>query len=292
MTTKRPTIQVINRATSLLEAITRNPPPVTLKILSAESGLHPATAYRILSSLSENGFTERDERGRYRLGVKFLQLSSRTRMDIDIQREARPVMEWLRDRTGETVNLAVREGNDLVYVERVASRHTVRADQVIGKRAPLHVTAVGKVLMAELGTAFCREYASKTGLPPLTANSKTDINTLERDIVTTVQNGFAVDNEEAEEGVGCIGVAVRDSSGTVVAGISVSAPIERRQLKSWSPIVQQAGRQLSERLGFSVENNGRSNAPDQGHLSGSNGESTVSGTDGNSPNPARTPSIV
>jgi len=173
-------------------------------------------------------------------------------MDIDIQREARPVMEWLRDRTGETVNLAVREGNDLVYVERVASRHTILADQVIGKRAPLHVTAVGKVLMAELGAGFCREYASSTGLPSLTPHSRTDLQTLEQDITLTRQNGFALDDEEAEEGVGCIGVAVRDSSGAAVAGLSVSAPIERRQVGNWSPIVLHAGQQLSERLGFTT----------------------------------------
>lgn len=289
MTNKRPTIQVINRATSLLEAITRNPPPVTLKILSAESGLHPATAYRILSSLSENGFTERDERGRYRLGVKFLQLSSRTRMDMDIQREALPVMEWLRDRTGETVNLAVREGNDLVYVERVASRHTIRAEQVIGKRAPLHVTAVGKVFMGELGGTFCREYANSTGLTPLTAKSRTDIGILEREIVNTVENGYALDDEEAEEGVGCIGVAVRDSSGTAVAGLSVSAPIERRQVKSWLPIVQQAGRQLSERLGYNAD--GRTNSESGSQFGGSH-DSGVGGSDATINAPVRTPGVV
>ncbi len=208
---------------------------------------------------------------------------------MDIQREALPVMEWLRDRTGETVNLAVREGNDLVYVERVASRHTIRAEQVIGKRAPLHVTAVGKVFMAELGGTFCREYANSTGLAPLTPKSRTDIDTLEREIVTTLENGYALDDEEAEEGVGCIGVAVRDSSGTAVAGLSVSAPIERRQLKSWLPMVQQAGRQLSERLGYNGEDRSSS---DNGGQYGNGPDSGVAATDNSHNSLARPQGIV
>jgi len=196
-------------------------------------------------------------------------------------------MEWLRDRTGETVNLAVREGNDLVYVERVASRHTILADQVIGKRAPLHVTAVGKVLMAELGAGFCREYATSTGLPSLTPHSRTDLKTLEQDITLTRQNGFALDDEEAEEGVGCIGVAVRDSSGAAVAGLSVSAPIERRQVGNWSPIVLHAGQQLSERLGFTTTPSMPAANPrdvaGQNHVNGNNPEA---GSSTNADNPA------
>jgi len=247
---KKPTIQVIDRAASLLDAVTSNPQPVTLKILAVESGLHPATAYRILASLTENGFTERDERGRYRLGIKFLQLSSRARVDIDIQREAKPVMEWLRDQTGETVNLSVREGNELVYVERVSSPKTIRADQIIGKRAPLHVTAVGKLMLGELGRDFYTRYASDTGLPAFTEHTKTTFNQLESDVVRGRELGYALDDEEAELGVGCIGVMVRSSNGQPIAGLSVSAPINRRRVEEWIPAVRIAGRQLSERLGF------------------------------------------
>ncbi len=247
---KKPTIQVIDRAAALLDAVTSNPQPVTLKILAVESGLHPATAYRILASLTENGFTERDERGRYRLGIKFLQLSSRTRVDIDIQREAKPVMEWLRDQTGETVNLSVREGNELVYVERVASPKTIRADQIIGKRAPLHVTAVGKLMLGELGRDFYTRYAEDTGLPAFTERTKTTISQLESDVVRGRELGYALDDEEAELGVGCIGVMVRSSAGHPVAGLSVSAPVERRRVEEWIPAVRIAGQQLSERLGY------------------------------------------
>jgi len=251
-TKRRPTIQVINRAASLLDALTRNPQPVTLKIMSVETGLHPATAYRILASLTENGFTERDERGRYRLGVKFLQLSSRARVDMDIQREAKPVMEWLRDQTGETVNLAVREGNEIVYVERVASHKTIRADQVIGKRAPLHVTAVGKLMLGELGADFCTKYAKDTGLPALTEHTRTSLDQLEADLQKSQNVGYALDDEEAELGVGCVGVVVRDSGGNPIAGLSVSAPIDRRQAESWAPAVKIAGQRLSERLGYNL----------------------------------------
>jgi DNA-binding IclR family transcriptional regulator len=136
-------IQVIERLARLLDVIAAHDEAVSLKILSAETGLHPSTAFRILASLAEQGFVERTSRGNYQLGVKLMQLGSRVSSGVDIRKIALPLMENLRDQLGETVNLTVREGDEVVYIERTLAKRMIRVEQVIGSRAPLHVTAVG-----------------------------------------------------------------------------------------------------------------------------------------------------
>jgi DNA-binding IclR family transcriptional regulator len=246
---KPSSIQVIDRMVSLLDAIARQGNHASLKVLSAESGLHPSTAFRILSSLTGNELVERDSSGHYRLGIRLLQLSSHVHKRIDLRNEARAIMERLRDQIGETVNLTVRQGDEVVYIERATSSQMMRVEQVVGARAPLHVTAVGKLMLADLGKEFCREYAKRTGLPAYTPGTITGINALIRETDASLKRGYALDNEEAEEGVGCIGVLIRDGTGAVVGGLSISAPIERRR-DEWIVNVLDAGARLSRRLGY------------------------------------------
>jgi DNA-binding IclR family transcriptional regulator len=246
-------IQVIDRLAQLLDAIAITTEPVSLKTLSSATGLHPSTAFRILASLAEHGFVERNPAGHYRLGVRLLQLGSRVQGSLDLRREARPIMEWLRNEIGETVNLIMREGDYVVYLERAAPSRMMRVEQAIGGHAPLHVTAVGKLFLAEGGAEACLEYAERTRLPACTPHSITDAASLWRAAKSALQQGYALDNQEAELGVGCIGVGVRDSSGGIVAGISVSAPLERRQ-ECWIAVIKRAGELLSARLGYHPEN--------------------------------------
>ncbi|ROR32406.1 IclR family transcriptional regulator [Inmirania thermothiophila] len=241
-------IQVLERTNALLDALARHAEPTALKVLAAETGLPPSTASRILACLAAFGLVQRDGRGHYALGVKLLQLASRVHARLDLRREARPVMEALRDELGETVNLTVREGDEVIYIERVTSRRAVRVEQVIGTRAPLHVTAVGKVFLAEEDEAAVAGYVERTGLRPFTPRTITDPVQLALELAEVRRRGYATDREEAEAGVGCIAVPVRDSLGVVVAALSVSAPVERLR-PEWSGRVIAAGRELSARLG-------------------------------------------
>lgn len=241
-------IQVIDRSVSLLDAISQYEVPVSLKILSADTGLHPSTAFRILGALMEAGFVEKDTAGHYMLGKKLVRLAGKVRRGVDLREQALDIMEALRDAIGETVNLTVREGDEVIYIERVTPNRMMRVEQVIGSRAPLHVTAVGKLMLAELGDHFIHAYAGRTGLKAYTSYTATT----EQDLLNVVHQaqtqGFAYDNEEAEEGVGCIGVLIYDGSKNVVAGLSISAPIERRK-EEWVKLVKDAGNKISERLG-------------------------------------------
>jgi len=242
-------IQVIERLAKLLDVIAAHDEAVSLKILSAETGLHPSTAFRILASLAEQGFVERTSRGNYQLGVKLMQLGSHVNSSVDIRKIALPLMEKLRDQLGETINLTVREGDEVVYIERTLAKRMIRVEQVIGSRAPLHVTAVGKLMLGDQGEAACRSYAKRSKLPPYTVNTHTKIATLLQACIDAAKRGYACDNEEAELGVGCIGTLVRDASGQVVAGLSVSAPIERRR-DEWTEQVMETAEQLSKQLGY------------------------------------------
>jgi IclR family acetate operon transcriptional repressor len=249
MQTGSNSIQVIERLARLLDVIAEQESPVSLKILSAETGLHPSTAFRILSSLAEYGFVERTSRGSYQLGVKLMQLGSRVSASVDIRKVALPLMEKLRDKLGETVNLTVREEDEVVYIERTLAKRMIRVEQVIGSRAPLHVTAVGKLILGNQGEAACRSYAKRTKLPAYTNNTHTKVTALLQDCMAATKNGYALDNEEAELGVGCIGTLIHDSSGHAVAGLSVSAPIERRR-DEWIEQVMETSMQISKRLGY------------------------------------------
>ncbi len=245
---KTPTsIQVIDRASQLLDSIGALDKPASLKVLAADTGLHPSTAFRILAALIGVGLVERDTAGHYMLGRRIVQLAGRVTRGVDIRQEALPVMQALRDQVGETVNLTVREGDEVIYIERVTPQRMMRVEQVIGSRAPLHVTAVGKLMLADLGDAFLRAYVARTGLPAFTAHTHQTLEALRNEAYAAAKAGFALDNEEAEEGVGCIGVLIRDGRGAVIGGLSLSAPIERRR-DAWIALVRQAGEAIQARV--------------------------------------------
>ena len=241
-------IQVIDRAVALLDAIARYPEPVRLKILSAETGLHTSTTHRILNSLIDNGFVERLPNGHYRLGLRLLQLGVRLHSSLDLRAIALPFMQKLRDKLGETVNLTIREGDVLVYIEKAVPNRMMHVQQIVGSRAPLHVTAVGKLMLGAGGEEEIRSYTQRTNLPAYTRNTLSSPQKLLEECQSAYRQGYALDNEEAEIDVGCIGVLITDSSGSLVGGLSVSAPIERRRL-AWVEDVIETGRAISAQLG-------------------------------------------
>lgn len=248
MNSKNSGIQVVDRLARLLEAIANARGPVSLKYLTADTGLHPSTAFRILAALQQHDLVEKNPDGSYELGRRLLRLAQQVPVRSDLREVAKPILNWLRDQTGETVNLTVREGDEVIYVERALPNRMMRVEQIIGSRAPLHVTAVGKLMLAESGDAGCRAYARRTGLPPYTVNTLVRAQQLIEAARHCQEAGYAYDDEEAEMGVGCIGVLVRNANGEAVAGLSISAPRERRR-DSWIPLLQEAGERLSQQLG-------------------------------------------
>jgi DNA-binding IclR family transcriptional regulator len=196
-----------------------------------------------------NGFVERDVTGKYQLGRKLLRLGSRVRAQSDVRQLAHPIMVRLRDELGESVNLTIREGDEVVYIEKATPNRMMHVQQLVGSRAPLHVTAVGKLMLAQSGDEECRGYAARTNLPAYTRNTINSLPKLLQEAARLREQGYAFDDEEAEIGVGCIGTLIYDASDNIVAGLSVSAPIERRKLEWVEKVIQAAG-EISEQLGY------------------------------------------
>ena len=146
-------------------------------------------------------------------------------------------MARLRDELGETINLTMREGDEVVYIEKATPNRMMHVQQLIGSRAPLHVTAVGKLMLAMGSKEECKAYATRTNLPAYTRNTINDLPGIaERSADQLRAQGYAYDDEEAEIGVGCIGALIYDATDNIVAGLSVSAPIERRK-SEWIEIL-------------------------------------------------------
>jgi DNA-binding IclR family transcriptional regulator len=226
---------------------------LNLKQLASLTGLHPSSAHRILNVMVEKGLVGKQEPGTYRLGLKLLELGNLVKARLDIRREALPFMQKLHQELNETVNLSLRQGDEMVYVERTASgRAMMRVVQVVGARAPLHITAVGKIFLAEGGEAEARAYAQRTGLPAYTAHTLTTEQALLDELAKVRKKGIAFDDEEAEKGVCCIGAGIRDADGRLVAGLSISAPAERFD-RAWAPKVKATADAISAALGWRPE---------------------------------------
>ncbi|MBE0622920.1 MAG: IclR family transcriptional regulator [Burkholderiales bacterium] len=243
-------IQVIERMARLLDALANSPAPASLKHLAQTAGLHSSTAHRILSAMVNDRLVERADQGTYRLGMRLIELGNLAKSRISVREFALPFMRDLHAIIGEAVNLSVQRDDEIVYIERTSSgRSMMRVVNVIGGRAPLHITAVGKLFLLEAGAAELREYAERTGLPAHTRNSLTSLSALEKDLDKAQVQGYSIDNEEAELGVRCIGAGIRDDDGTLVAGLSVSAPVERMK-PDWSDLVKETAEKISRELGY------------------------------------------
>ncbi|HSC96054.1 MAG TPA: IclR family transcriptional regulator [Burkholderiales bacterium] len=233
----------------LLRALSAHTAPANLKQLAAETRLHPSTAHRILSVLVANRLVDRIEPGTYRLGIRLLELGNLVKSRLSVRQEALPHMQDLHQELGETVNLSIRHDDEVIYIERTSGNNAMmRVVQIVGARAPLHITAVGKIFLAEDGPEKCTEYARRTGLPRYTDNTLTDIDALSKELEKVRRLGYAFDNEEAEKGVSCIGAGIYNDEGKLVAGLSVSAPSDRLN-KAWATQVRQAAEKISRAIG-------------------------------------------
>jgi DNA-binding IclR family transcriptional regulator len=252
----RSSIQVIDRMMKLLEILAANPAPMNLKLLAAETRLHPSTAHRILNVMVGNRMIDRVEPGTYRLGMRLLELGTLVRSRISVLDEALPFMRELQRDIGETVNLSVRKHDEVIFIERTApDNQMMRVVQAAGSRMPLHITAAGKIFLAADGAELCLEYAKRTGLPKLTANTLADAAALAKDLERVRQHGYAFDNEEAEKGVSCAAAGIYGDDGRLVAALSVSAPSERFT-KTWAEAVRQMAERISRALGYQRAGNG------------------------------------
>jgi IclR family acetate operon transcriptional repressor len=206
-----------------------------------------------VSTLHAARYLEQDPGSRkYRLGTKALQLGLAARESFSLLERARPVLIELAARINETVNLAIRDGTAVVYVDQVTSSRTISMFTTLGARAPLYCTGVGKVFLTEMQAEDIKLLLADGQARPYTENTIVSWDRMEPELNRVRADGYSVDREEREEGVACIAAPVRDHTATIRAAISISGPAGRvmPRIADLAGEVTRAGRTLSELLGY------------------------------------------
>jgi DNA-binding IclR family transcriptional regulator len=244
-----PSVQVIERMFRLIDVLAGREDAISLKEISEKTGLHPSTTHRILNDLATGRFVDRPHPGSYRLGMRLLELGNLVKGRLNVRDAAIAPMRELHKLIQQPVNLSMRQGDEIIYVERAYSeRSGMQVVRAIGGRAPLHLTSVGKLFLAADDQERIRAYAARTGLKGHTKNSLTQLLDLERELSKVRQYGHAHDNEELELGVRCMAAGIYDDQNKLVGGLSISAPSSRME-ESWLAKLTETARLISETLG-------------------------------------------
>src|SRR5512139_4095791 len=204
------TVQSVARALTLLDALGESRNEVGIAELSKQVGFHVSTAHRLLSTLIAQGYARQNpETGRYGLGAKAFHLAESYLGQMDLRRIVRPLLERLSHETGETANVVILDGHEAFYLDKVESPQSLRIFSRIGRRAPLHCTAAGKVLLAGRSWSEVQRMLGPHTLERFTPRTIRSTEVLQRELDVARADGFAVDHEECEEGATCIAVPVR-----------------------------------------------------------------------------------
>jgi IclR family acetate operon transcriptional repressor len=238
---------------------------VGLSELSALIGMPKSSTHRYMATLQSVGLAERNGVDRFRLGTRVIELAGSFLANSDLRSESQATLDELADMTGETIHLAVPSGTGVVYIAKIESKHTLGMSSHIGARLPMHCTALGKAILAF--SAPERLQAVLAERPEArTAHTITSPEALRAELVTVRSQGFALDNEENEVGICCVGAPIIDYTGNAIAAISISGPRERMNREraiQLGPLLWESTQRVSRRRGFSgqfTDPNGRNGA--------------------------------
>jgi DNA-binding IclR family transcriptional regulator len=222
--------------------------------MSEKLGFYPSTTHRLLDTLKYWGYVEQDSHTqKYQLGLKVLELGMTKLHKMDLVREATPYLEELVNQYNETVHLGALEKGEVMYLAKKESSQTIRMISYVGKRAPLHCTALGKVLLAYLPEEERRKILDGKQLPRLTERTITDKEELEKNLEQIKKQGFALDNEENEKDVCCMAVPIRNYQGAVIAALSISRPsfrMYKNKQKDLEKALIEISEKISKRMGY------------------------------------------
>jgi DNA-binding IclR family transcriptional regulator len=247
-------VQSIDRALSVLEALTGEREGISLAHIAQRVDLHKSTTHRLLATLCNRGYAERLPGGDYRLGRRVVELASMYLNQLELKTEAQPHLRRLLQQTTQPVHLAVLEGLEAIYIDKMETLHSIRMYSQIGLRTPAYCTGVGKALLSGLTDEELSERFTGIPLEYHTPNTITDPAVLMRDIRRTRKRGWACDNEENETGIRCIAAPVFDYRGDVVAAVSTSGVarvIEPSRDIEIAKYVKQCAEAISARMGYS-----------------------------------------
>ena len=251
-------VQTIERVTWIFDTLSQYPQGMSLGDLSEKIGLPKGTSHRLLSSLGYFDFVRQDPLTKnYFLGFKLVDLGNLMLDQLDLRNEARPNLILLAEKVQETVHLVIQDGDEALYIDKVdlyPKRSGLQMVSRLGARNPLHCCSVGKVLLANLPEEELERIIKTRGLPKRTQNTITDRDRLREHLAMVKLTGYAVDNEENEEGVRCVAAPIMNGMGRVIAAMSISGPTARitPQLidSALKAEVSESALNISRQLGF------------------------------------------
>jgi DNA-binding IclR family transcriptional regulator len=229
-------------------------PNLTLSEIVRALELPKSSAHSILETLSAEKVVEREEgSGKFYLGVKLVELGNRANLELDICRIAAPFLNGLNQEFDETVHLTVLDRDEVLYVDCIESRRRLRTYSVIGVRAPLYCTSVGKAMLAFQRDDEILRIARTKGLKRITSATIDTEEKLFAEVARIREAGYAIDDMEHEEHLRCMGAPIRNARGEVFASLSLSGPAERNtheRIIAMAPSAMRAGAEISRRLGY------------------------------------------
>jgi IclR family KDG regulon transcriptional repressor len=251
-------VQTIERVSLILEMVGQNPQGMSIRDLAFGLKLPKGTIHRLLSSLSYFGYIRQDpETKSYFLGLKLMELSAYLGNQLDFRKVAEPILRDLADMTKQTAHMVIYDRNEVVYVEKIETEQPaggLKMASRVGSRNPAHSSAVGKVLLSCFSEEVLEEFLHKKGLPRRTGNTITDPDAFRRHLKIVRRQGYAMDDEENEKGIRCLGAPIFDGKGKPVAAISVSGSVFQMTKKFVQDVVKKevmaAAAEISRRLGF------------------------------------------
>ncbi len=247
--------QSLRKALEILETMSALDGPARLQTIAAMAQLSPSTVLRFLSTYMDYGYVTQDpDTGLYYLTLKLALLGSQSRAHYPFQQALKKYVQRVSGTFHEAASLCVESDMRMVYViVEEGPEHMLQALSRIGQVAPMHATGVGKVHLLNYTDEQIRKLAEVRGLPRLTPHTITSMDGLRAELEKVRRQGFAVDDEECELGVRCVAVPVRDLTRSVVAAISLSAPVSRLDsatLDRVAGFLKDVGREASAELGY------------------------------------------
>lgn len=247
-------IQVLDRAVQILNCFTFEKRELSVSEITARTKLHKATVHRILWALEHNRLIRQSpETGRCYLGMKLFELGQQAIARLDLREIARPHIEKLSQETKETVHLAILDDNQVLYLEKVEGPHALRMPSRVGRHIPTYCTSLGKAMLACLDNDEVRRTLRDENFEAHTPSTVKSIAALLSDLGKIRRQGYAIDNEEIERGLRCVGAALKDYTGQMVGAISIAAPTARLSDKALPSIgrrVLESAEAISRELGF------------------------------------------
>lgn len=250
------TINSVSNAFRILSCFSDRNPELRLKDISEMTDMTPSAVSRSLATMREVGYIDQNpQTGAYRLSIRFVELAGIVLNSMEIRRRATPYLDELIERTGLTANLGVLDRGEVVYVARIESPDVIRRYFQIGKRNPVHCTALGKALMCDKSDEEIEAIIKERGMIRRTINTITDLDQFKECLGEARLRGYAVDYEELINGINCLAAPIRDLSGEIIAAISIVGHVSRcpaDRILEYVPIILEISLRISQGQGYAL----------------------------------------